>query len=75
MENIKKLVYAFDNKIPVKITFPDGSVGPKERIVGMSAEDFTLSVSPELAKIDEIEPGDTIKCPWEYVKSVELLSA
>ena len=75
LENMKKLVYAFDNKVPVKITFPDGTVGPHERIVGMSAEDFTMSVSPELARIDEIEPGEKIKCPWEYVKSVELLNA
>mgnify|MGYP004653077349 CR=1 FL=1 len=74
MENIKKLVYACDNDVPVKITFPDGNVGPNERVVRMSAEDFTIAVSPELAKIDEIEPGDTIDCPWEFVESVELLS-
>lgn len=80
LENIKKLVYAFDNQIPVKITFPDGSIGPNERIVATSAEDFTMAMSAEQAAheaefLDDAKAGDTITCPWEYVKSVELLSA
>ena len=80
LENIKKLVHAFDNQIPVKITFLDGSIGPNERIVATSAEDFTMAMSPEQAAheaefSDNVKPGDMITCPWEEVKSVELLSA
>lgn len=80
LESIKKIVYAFDNGIPVKITFSDGSIGPHERIVGTSAEDFTMRISPEQAAHeakfwDDIKPGDTVICPWEDVKSVELLDA
>ncbi len=78
LENIKKLVYAFNNQISVKITFPDGSVGSNERIVATSAEDFTMVMSPEQAAheveyLDDAKACDTITCPWEYVKSVELL--
>lgn len=78
LENMKKLVHAFDNQIPVRITFPDGSVGPNERIVATSAEDFTMVMSPEQAAheaefLDDAKAGDTITCPWEYVKSVDFL--
>lgn len=80
LENIKKLVHAFDNQIPVKITFLDGSIGPNERIVATSAEDFTMAMSPEQAAheaefLDNAKAGDTITCPWEEVRAVELLSA
>lgn len=80
LENIRKLAYAFDNQIPVKIAFSDGSIGPNEKIVATSAEDFTIVMSPEQAAheaefIDDVKPGDTIVCPWENVVSVELLSA
>lgn len=75
MDNIEKIVYACDNDIPVKIEFEDGSVGPHEKIVRFNAEDFTMALSPEHAKQEEMEPGEELGCSWDFVKSVELLSA
>ena len=75
MDNIEKIVYACDNGIPVKIEFEDGSVGPHEKIVRFNAEDFTMALSPEHAKQEEMEPGEELGCSWDFVKSVELLSA
>lgn len=75
MDNIEKIVYACDNDIPVKIEFEDGSIGPHEKIVKYNAEDFTMALSPEHAELEEMEPGEKLGCPWDFVKSVELLSA
>ena len=75
MDNIEKIVYACDNDIPVKIEFEDGSVGPHEKIVRFNAEDFTMALSPEHAKQEEMEPGEELGCSWDFVKTVELLSA
>lgn len=75
MDNIEKIVYACDHNIPVKIEFEDGTVGPNEKILKFNAEDFTMILSLEHAKQEEMEPGAILRCSWEHVKSVELLGA
>ena len=73
MDNIEKIVYAYDYDLPVQIEFKDGAVGPHEKIVEFNAEDFTMVLSQEHAKQEEMEPGDRLGCDWNFVKSVELL--
>ena len=45
MDNIEKIVYAYDHDLPVRIEFKDGTVGPHEKIVEFNAEDFTMVLS------------------------------
>lgn len=73
MDSIEKIVYAFDHDLPVRIEFKDGTVGPHEKIVAFNAEDFTMVLSQEHAKQEEMEPRDKLGCDWDFVKSVELL--
>ena len=73
MDNIEKIVYAYDHDVPVRIEFIDGTIGPHERIVKFNAEDFTMALSTEHAEQEEMGPGDELGCSWDFVKSVELL--
>jgi len=73
-EIIKTIVFACDHDIPVRIQFEGGDIGPHEKILKFNPEYFTMIVSAEQARQEDLKPGDKLGCCWDDVLSVALLN-
>lgn len=73
MDNIEKLWYACDNRLPVRITFVDGVVGDGLIITEATTNEFLIDPTDRYLEDCE-KAGHFMPCVGEYedVQSVEI---